>query len=115
MPPPLPPTTGSRLAKVGLWLQLAPLIGLSETLQQLWALYREMLVRIQTGGVALDITSVSKLMKAATTGSMAGTLISCLGAALILLAYTKFNYQPRWAFWFLVSFVILGLLSMPMM
>lgn len=114
-PPPLPHTTGSRLAKIGLWLQLAPLIGITETLRQLWTLFREALVRAQAGEATVDVAFISKMMQVATTGSLTGTIISCIGALLILLAYTKYHYRPKWAFWFLIAFLALGFMSLPLM
>jgi hypothetical protein len=103
------------LAKVGLWLQLAPLLGITETLRQLWTLFREALVRGQAGEATVDVAFISKMMQVATTGSPAGTIISCIGALLILLAYTKYHYRPKWAFWFLIAFLALGFMSLPIM
>ena len=114
-PPPLPHTTGSDLAKIGLWLQLAPLLGITETLRQLWTLFREVLVRAQAGEATVDVAFISKMMQVATTGSLAGTIISCIGALLILLAYTKYHYRPKWAFWFMIAFLALGFMSLPIM
>ena len=114
-PPPLPHTTGSRLAKIGLWLQLAPLIGITETLRQLWTLFREALVRAQAGEATVDVAFISKMMQVATTGSLTGTIFSCIGALLILLAYTKYHYRPKWALGFLIAFLALGFMSLPLM
>lgn len=112
-PPPLPNPAGSHLAKIGLWLQLAPLIGITDTMRQLWALFREALERAQAGEAAVDVTLISKMMQVATTSSLTGTIISCIGALLVLLAYTKYHYRPKWAFWFLIAFVALGFMSLP--
>lgn len=113
-PPPLPHTAGSRLAKIGLWLQLAPLIGITDTLRQLWTLFRQALERAQAGEATVDVALISKMMQVATTGSLAGTIISCIGALLVLLAYTKYRYRAKWAFWFLIAFLALGFMSLPL-
>ena len=50
-PPPLPSPPGARLARIGLWLQLAPLVGIGETLRQVWPLIRRFYTEAATGGM----------------------------------------------------------------
>lgn len=112
-PPPLPQTTGSRLAKIGLWMQLGSLIGISETVKQLVVLISETWERAQNGAATVDMALISKIMQAATRGSLIGNVISIVGALLVLLAYTRYRYRQSWAFWFLIAFLILGMLNLP--
>lgn len=114
-PPPLPSTTGSRLARIGLWLQLAPLIGIADTMRQVWKAFQPVLDEMRYSGHT-DLTVMSRAMsaviKASLTSSMIGTVVSFIGAALIFIAYLKYKHRPRWATGFLIAFVILGVTSL---
>lgn len=114
-PPALPPTVGSRLARIGLWLQLAPLIGIGDTLRQVWQAFQPVFEKIKHTGHA-DPLALSRVMndviKASLTSSMIGTVISTIGAALIVLAYYRYHHRPRWASVFILAFIALGILSL---
>lgn len=114
-PPALPPTVGSRLARIGLWLQLAPLIGIGDTLRQVWQAVQPVFEKIKHTGHA-DPLALARVMndiiKASLTSSMIGTVISTTGAALIVLAYYRYHHRPRWASVFILAFIALGILSL---
>lgn len=113
-PPPLPISTGSRLARIGLWLQLAPLIGIADTVRQVWSAFQPVLDAIRTSGSGdpfMMARAMNDVIKASLASSMFGTVISIIGAALIFIAYFKYQHRPRWATGFLVAFVILGILT----
>ncbi len=114
-PPPLPSTTGSRLARVGLWLQLAPLIGIADTVRLLWKALHPVLANIRTSGITdpfVMARMMNDVIKASLTSSLTGTVISFIGAALIFIAYFKYQHRPRWAAIFLIAFVVLGIISL---
>ena len=114
-PPPLPLTLGSRLARIGLWLQLAPLFGIADTLRQMWKAFQPALAELNRHG-STDPFFMTRVMgdviKVSVTSSMIGTVISFIGAALIFTAYFKYQHRPRWATGFLIAFVILGIMSL---
>lgn len=114
-PPPLPSTTGSRLARAGLWLQLAPLIGIADTARLLWKALHPVLAKIRTSGITdpfVMARMMNDVIKASLTSSLTGTVISFIGAVLIFIAYFKYQHRPRWATGFLIAFVILGIMSL---
>lgn len=90
-------------------------MGISETVKQLGTLITDTWERAQNGMATVDVALISKIMKASTQGSIIGTVISIAGALLILLAYTHYRYRPSWAFWFLMAFLVLGLLNLPLL
>jgi hypothetical protein len=113
-PPPLPHSRGKRLAQLGLWLQLAPLIGIGETMRQVWHAFQPVLEIVSQGGALSPalLAQVSRdVLQRSLTASMMGTIISFIGALLIAWAFFKFRHRPRWVLVFLLSYVILGLLT----
>lgn len=117
-PPPLTSPIGARLARIGLWLQLAPLIGIGETLRQVWPLIRKFYREAATGGlVSTELVTrwaetLTQAVNAAMTSSVIGTVISFIGMAMILVAFVKYRYRPAWVLWFLATCVVLGLLTL---
>ncbi len=114
-PPPLPSTAGPRLARLGLWLQLAPLIDVVPVLRRLWGLFQETQTRMLETGAMPDVALLSSLVRAAFSGSYVGTGLSLLGAVFILVAYVKHRHRPAWARMFLLAMAGLGLLSLMML
>lgn len=120
-PPPLPSPPGARLARIGLWLQLAPLIGIGETVRQVWPLIRKFYAEAATGGMpSLELVTrwaetLNQAMHAAMASSMIGTFVSFIGVAMILVAFVKHRYRPAWVVWFLAASLFLALLTLGMM
>ncbi len=120
-PPPLPSTPGARLARIGLWLQLAPLVGIGETLRQVWPLIRRFYTEAAIGGmpgpelVTRWAETLTQAVHAAMASSMIGTAISFIGTAMILVAFFKHRYRPAWVVCFLTASVLLGVLTLGMM
>lgn len=120
-PPPIPSPPGARLARIGLWLQLAPLIGIGETVRQVWPLIRKFYSEAATGGMpSLELVTrwaetLNQAMHAAMASSMIGTLISFIGVAMILVAFFKHRYRPAWVVCFLAASVLLAVLTLGMM
>jgi hypothetical protein len=120
-PPPLPSPPGARLARIGLWLQLAPLVGIGETLRQVWPLIRRFYTEAATGGmpgpemVTRWAETLTQAVRAAMASSMIGTGISFIGTAMILVAFFKHRYRPSWVVCFLAASLLLGVLTLAMM
>jgi hypothetical protein len=120
-PPPLPSPPGARLARIGLWLQLAPLIGIGETVRQVWPLIRKFYAEAATGGMpSLELVTrwaetLTQAVHAAMASSMIGTFVSFIGVAMILVAFVKHRYRPAWVVWFLAASLFLALLTLGMM
>lgn len=120
-PPPLPPPPGARLARIGLWLQLAPLVGIGETLRQVWPLIRQFYTEAAVGAmpgpelITRWAETLTQAVHAAMASSMIGTVISFIGVAMILVAFFKHRYRPAWAVWFLAASLFLAVLTLGMM
>lgn len=122
-PPPLPLASppGARLARIGLWLQLAPLVGIGETLRQVWPLIRQFFTEAALGGmpgpelITRWAETLTQAVHAAMASSMVGTAISFIGVAMILVAFFKHHYRPAWVVWFLAASLFLAVLTLGMM
>lgn len=90
------PNRGAFIAKLGVWLQLAQLIGFGGTVIGMMKAFEGL-------GAAgrSDPAKLSRAIGEVLWSSFAGIAISLVGIILVIIAITARRYRAVWMFWFL--------------
>ncbi len=96
METPIPPQRGAFIAKLGVWLQLAQVIGLAGTVTGMMKAFQV----LGTAGTA-DPAKLSKAIGEVLVSAAGGIAVSFIGLILVIIAITACRYRAVWMFWFL--------------
>lgn len=88
--------SGAFIAKLGVWLQLAHVIGFARTVPGMLQAFRE-LGTAGPGDPAILSAIIGEILMAISIG----VALSLIGLLLVLLSITLCRYRATWMFWFL--------------
>jgi len=94
------PRPGHRLALVGAWMQLGPVIGTTGTVVGMVRAFNQ-IHQLEPGSVASPADISSSIGLAMYTTAI-GMIFAIIGAVLVLFAALKRGYRAPWLFWFLI-------------
>jgi hypothetical protein len=95
-------TKGALLARIGVWMQVAQLVGVAFSV---WCLMRGLNI-IGTTGVD-GPTSLSIAIGAVLDSMPASLAAGLIGCILLTISITTYRYREKWIFWFLVTYGVL--------
>ncbi len=106
------PRPGHRLALVGAWMQLGPVIGTTGTVVGMVRAFNQ-IHQLEPGSVASPADISSSIGLAMYTTAI-GMIFAIIGAVLVLFAALKRGYRAPWLFWFLIIVGGIYVLSSPL-
>lgn len=90
------PSRGAFIAKLGVWLQLAQVIGFAGTAAGMMKAFKV----LGTAGTS-DPAKLHRAIGEVLWTSFAGIAVSFVGVILVIIAVTACRYRATWMFWFL--------------
>jgi hypothetical protein len=103
------PIPGRKLALIGAWLQLGPVIGAAGAAL---GMMRAIGTLAEAPGVS-DPQRFSADIGEVLIATAAGLVLSVVGLVLVCIALFGYRYRAEWFFWFLVIYGALLLLGFP--
>lgn len=91
--------TGRKLAKIGAWMQLAILIGVTGTVIGMMQAFDALEAATPSVG---DPAGMSAAIGHVLWSTLIGLIISIIGGILMCIALLGTHYRARWFFWFLI-------------
>jgi len=105
-----PSQIGRNLAVVGAVLQIAPFVGIAQTIKGMVQAFSVMASNLPPGDPSVVSTGIGNIL--VTTAIGFGLAI--IGVLLLSIALIPLRYRAKWLFWFLIDIGILYLILFPL-